>query len=126
MSQAERVAAYNDALSKAFDVIGLFGRTTKSLRTLDLCIKGDPSVQTTTNEWLASNFEYLLFWRVCEGRAALMFCANKEVLFNETLGQVLKAAEDPKAALLMGLTGTEIDKAAEDAWGAQGGFTAQW
>ncbi|MDP2018975.1 hypothetical protein [Hydrogenophaga sp.] len=113
-------------MSKAFDVIGLFGRTTKSLRTLDLWIKGDPGVQASTDEWLASDLEYLLFWRVSEGPAALMFCANKEVLFNETLGQVLKAAEDPKDALQMGLTGTEIDRAAEEAWGARGGLVAHW
>jgi hypothetical protein len=126
MSQAERVAAYHEAMSRAFDVIGIFGRTTKSLRTLDLWIKGDPGVHASAREWLESGSEYLLFWRVSEGPAALMFCANKELLFNETLGQVMTAAEDPKTALLMSLTGTEIDKPAEDTWAAQGGLVAQW
>lgn len=49
-----------------------------------------------------------------------MFCESKDLLFNETLAHVIKAAEDPKTALLMSLTGTEIDKPAENAWAAQG------
>ncbi|MBW0169670.1 MAG: hypothetical protein KXJ61_05520 [Hydrogenophaga sp.] len=126
MFQPERVAADNDAISQAFDVIGIFGRSTKSLRTLDLWIKGDPGVHARAKEWLDSDSEYLLFWRVSEGPAAMMFCDSKELLLKETLGQVMKAAEHPKTALLMSLTGTEIDKPAEDAWGARGGLVAQW
>lgn len=103
-----------------------FGRTTKSLRTLKLWTADHPEAIERANIWLNSESAYLLFWRSGDGPAAVLFSDNQEDLLHDAMWRMRQAAGDPKEVLLMGLTGTELDKIVENAWAARGGFAVPW